>query len=137
MRKSAFTEETDCASASAGGGWDHGGGDLSQASGVGGDVFTGGRRSFGGLGVPELRELRQLREENRKLKQVVADLSLDRHILSEAVKKKVVSPVLRRDAVRWARTAYRVSERRACRVLGVARSTVRYRSVRRSGRHPA
>ena len=44
----------------------------------------------------------------------------------------MVSPVLRRDAVRWARTAYRVSERRACRVLGVARSTVRYRSVRRS-----
>ena len=45
----------------------------------------------------------------------------------------MVSPVLRRDAVRWARTAYRVSERRACRVLGVARSTQRrYRSVRRS-----
>ena len=72
-------------SASAGGGCDHGGGDLPQASGVGRRRW---KKKFGGLGVPELRELRQLREENRKLKQVVADLSLDRHILSEAVKKK-------------------------------------------------
>ena len=47
-------------------------------------TFYRWKKKFGGLGVPELRELRQLREENRKLKQVVADLSLDRHILSEA-----------------------------------------------------
>ncbi len=38
-----------------------------------------------GLGLRELRELRQLREENAKLKRLVADLSLDRHILQEAL----------------------------------------------------
>ena len=43
------------------------------------------KRKYGGLGVPELRELRQLREENRGLKGLVADLSLDREILQEAV----------------------------------------------------
>ena len=37
----------------------------------------------------ELRELRQLREENGKLKRLVADLSLDRHILQEIVAKKL------------------------------------------------
>ncbi len=36
----------------------------------------------------EIRELRQLRDENKKLKQLVADLSLDRHILQESLKKK-------------------------------------------------
>ena len=41
-----------------------------------------------GPGVPELRELRQLREENRRLKGLVADLSLDREILQEAIRKK-------------------------------------------------
>jgi putative transposase len=39
--------------------------------------------------LSELRELRQLREENGKHKRLVADLSLDRHILQEIVQKKL------------------------------------------------
>jgi putative transposase len=39
------------------------------------------------MGVSELRRLRLLEEENRKLKQLVADLTLDKHILQEVVKK--------------------------------------------------
>lgn len=46
------------------------------------------RRKYGGLGVSELRELRQLKEENRKLKQLVADLSLDKSLLQEALRKR-------------------------------------------------
>jgi putative transposase len=42
-----------------------------------------------GVGLQELRELRQLRDENAKLKRLVADLSLDRHILQEIVAKKL------------------------------------------------
>lgn len=42
-------------------------------------------KTYAGLDVGELRELRQLREENRRLKQVVADLTLDKAILREAV----------------------------------------------------
>jgi putative transposase len=51
-------------------------------------TFYRWKRKYGGLGVPELRELKQLREENRRLKGLVADLSLDREILQEAVRKK-------------------------------------------------
>ena len=46
------------------------------------------KKKCGGLGIPELRELRQLRDENRKLKQLVADLTLDKHILRESLRKK-------------------------------------------------
>ncbi len=46
------------------------------------------KRKDAGLGLSELRELRQLREENAKLKRLVADLSLDRHILQEIVGTK-------------------------------------------------
>jgi len=46
------------------------------------------KKKFGGLGVPEVRELKQLRDENRRLKALVADLSVDRQILQEALGKK-------------------------------------------------
>jgi putative transposase len=46
-----------------------------------------GKKKFGGLGVGELRRLRQLEEENAKLKQIVADLSLDKQMLQDVLKK--------------------------------------------------
>lgn len=51
-------------------------------------TFYRWKRKYHGMGTPELRELRQLRDENRKLKQVVADLTLDRTMLQEALRKK-------------------------------------------------
>ena len=51
-------------------------------------TFIRWQKRFGGLGVSELRELRQLRDENRKLRGLVADLSLDKTILQEALKRK-------------------------------------------------
>jgi putative transposase len=51
-------------------------------------TFYRWKKKFGGLGVPELRELRQLREENGRLKRLVADLSVDKEILQEAIRKK-------------------------------------------------
>jgi putative transposase len=41
------------------------------------------------LGVSELRKLRALEDENGRLKRLVADLSLDKHVLTEALRKKV------------------------------------------------
>jgi putative transposase len=43
---------------------------------------------YGGLSLTELRELRQLREENSKLMRLVADLTLDRRVLQEIIKKR-------------------------------------------------
>ena len=41
------------------------------------------------MGVAELRRVKQLEEENRRLKQVAADLTLDKQILQEVLQKKV------------------------------------------------
>jgi putative transposase len=41
------------------------------------------------MGISELNELRVLRDENQRLKRLVADLTLDKHILQEVVSKKV------------------------------------------------
>lgn len=51
-------------------------------------TFYRWKKKYGSLGTPEIRELRQLRDENKKLKQLVADLTLDKHILQESLKKK-------------------------------------------------
>jgi putative transposase len=57
--------------------------------GVSQQTFYAWKRKYAGAGVSELRELRQLRDENRKLKTLVADLKLDKHILQEVLSKKV------------------------------------------------
>jgi putative transposase len=47
------------------------------------------KKRYGNLGITEIKELRQLRDENARLKRVVADLTLDKHILTEVVRKKL------------------------------------------------
>jgi putative transposase len=57
--------------------------------GISDQTFYTWKRKYSGIGLSELRELRQLRDENAKLKKLVADLSLDRHMLQEIVRKKL------------------------------------------------
>ena len=47
------------------------------------------KKRFADLGIAELRRLRTLEEENRKLKQLVADLNLDKKMLQEVLSKKL------------------------------------------------
>ena len=47
------------------------------------------KKKYGQLGLTEIRELRQLRDENARLKRPVADLTLDKHILGEVIRKKL------------------------------------------------
>ena len=63
--------------------------ELVRRVGISEQTFYRWKKQFAGLGLSELRELRSLRHENSKLKQVVADLTLDRHILQEIVRKKL------------------------------------------------
>lgn len=52
-------------------------------------TFYNWKKKYGGLGVSELRRLKQLEEENSKLKKIVADLSLDKQMLQDVLKKKL------------------------------------------------
>ena len=63
--------------------------EICREFGISGATFYIWKKKYSGLGLSELRELRQLREENGKLKRLVADLSLDRHILQEIAQKKL------------------------------------------------
>ena len=63
--------------------------DVCRQLGIAEATFYVWKKKYANLGATELRELRQLREENSQLKRLVADLTLDKHILTEIVRKKV------------------------------------------------
>ena len=63
--------------------------EICRKMGISEATFYNWKKKYGGLGVSELRELRQLKDENARLKKMVADLSLDKEMLQEVIKKKL------------------------------------------------
>jgi putative transposase len=62
--------------------------EVCRKLGISEQTFYRWKRRFSGMGVAEVRRLKLLEEENRKLKQLVADLSLDKQMLQEVLRKK-------------------------------------------------
>jgi putative transposase len=63
--------------------------EVCRKLGISEQTFYRWKRRFAGMRIAELRRLRQLEEENRQLKQLVADLTLDKHMLQEVLRKKL------------------------------------------------
>jgi len=88
MRKTAFTEEQVAhALRQAEAGTPVA--EVCRKLGISEQTFYRWKRKFAGMGVAELRRLSQLEEENRQLKQLVADLTLDKQMLQEVLRKKL------------------------------------------------
>jgi len=63
--------------------------DVCRQIGISDATFYTWKKKYAELGVSELRKLRQLEDENARLKRIVADLTLDKQILQEVVRKKI------------------------------------------------
>ena len=63
--------------------------EIIRKLGITEQTFYRWKKKYAGMGVPEVRRLKQLEEENRKLKQLVADLSLDKSMLQDVLSKKL------------------------------------------------
>ena len=63
--------------------------EIVRKLGISEQTFYRWKRKFAGLGVAEVRRLKQVEEENRKLKQLGADLSLDKKMLQDVLSKKL------------------------------------------------
>ena len=63
--------------------------EIIRKMGISEATFYRWKKKFGGLGVAEIRRLKQLEEENRRLKNLVADLTLDKQILQDTLSKKL------------------------------------------------
>ena len=107
-------------------------GDLCRELGISNATCCNWKAKYGGLGVPELRRLKQLEAENAQLKKLVADLSLDKQMLQDVIKKEALRPVQKRGLAKGMVADYLVSQRRAARLVLLARSTANYIPVPRS-----
>ena len=88
MKKSRFTEEqiayelrqADAGTSVA---------DICRSTGIAEATFYAWKKKYASLGVSELRKLKLQEDENARLKRLVADLTLDKHILQEVIAKKI------------------------------------------------
>jgi putative transposase len=62
--------------------------EIIRKLGIAEQTFYRWKKRYAGLGVAELRRLRQVEDENRRLKRLVADLTLDKQMLQDALSKK-------------------------------------------------
>ena len=63
--------------------------EICRKMGISEATYYDWKKKYGGLGVSEVRRLKQLEEENSRLKRMVADLSLDKQMLQDVLSKKL------------------------------------------------
>lgn len=72
--------------------------EICRKAGIGQSTYFAWKKKYGGLLPDEMRRLKQLEDENARLKRIVADLTLDRQMLQDVVRRKLGS---RRGRVNW------------------------------------
>lgn len=100
--------------------------ELARELGVSEATLYAWKSKYGGLEVSEARRLRDLEQENARLKKLVAELSLDKDALQTVIRKKRMELVERRRDVALVMAKHRLSERQACKLLELDRTTYRY-----------
>ena len=104
-------------------------GELCRKHGMSEATFYKWKAKYAGLTVNELKRLRSLEEENRRLKQIVAQQTLDNWALKELL-AKLLKPKMSKMAVTYATESLGLSERKACQLTSISPSVYRYRSMR-------
>ena len=103
--------------------------EVCRKVGISEATFYVWRKKYGNLLPTEMKRLRQLEDENAKLKRIVAELSLDKAMLQDVL-KKALRPGRKRQLVDQLRSDWKVSARRACSTIRVSRSLYIYKSRR-------
>ncbi|MGK2873966.1 MAG: IS3 family transposase [Alphaproteobacteria bacterium] len=104
--------------------------DICRRAGISDATYYNWKKKYDGLLPTEMPRLKQLEDENGKLKKIVADLSLDKAMLQDVLRRKPVRPVRKRKLVDEVCEDWDVSIRRACQVLLLDISTCHYKSRR-------
>jgi putative transposase len=104
--------------------------DLCRKHGISDATFYMWRKKYAGLEVSDVKKRCQLEDENRRLKQMVAEQALDIQVLKAITAKKLIRPKAKRTAVTLLVVRFGLSQRLVCRLVSLDRNTLRYQSRR-------
>ncbi|MEI6100425.1 MAG: IS3 family transposase [Eubacteriales bacterium] len=104
--------------------------EVCRKMGITEQSFYRWKKKYTGMMPSDMKRLKQLEEENAKLKKLVAELSLDKLMLQDVLNKKVLRPVHRKEMATYLQQGYQISERRSCKVLKIHRAIYRRKSVK-------
>ncbi|WP_323042477.1 IS3 family transposase [Gemmobacter sp.] len=99
--------------------------ELCRKHGLSPATFYKLKAKYGGMDLSDAKRLKQLEDENAKLKRLLADTMLDNVVLKDLLGKPLTTPMQRREAVLRALKGHPISQRRACVLIGVDPKTVR------------
>lgn len=85
------------------------------------------KSKYSGIDVSQVQRLKELEEENRRLKQMYADLALDNRMLKDVIEKKTLEPKVKREIAGDIVEEYGASIARACKLMDIHRSYYYYR----------
>ncbi|MFV8529294.1 IS3 family transposase, partial [Ralstonia pseudosolanacearum] len=105
--------------------------ELCRKHGISEATYYNWKAKFGGMTVSEAQRLKELEQENNKLKRLLAESMLDNAALKDLLSRKLASPQAKREAVRTLMTERAMGVTRACGLVGISRSLFHYESRRR------
>ncbi|WP_420507840.1 IS3 family transposase [Nitratireductor aquimarinus] len=106
--------------------------EICRKAGISQATYFNWKKKYAGLLPDEMRRLKALEDENSRLKKIVADLTLDREMLQDVIRRKPLRPARKRKLVDGMLVDWGISIRRACKALKFETSTYHYKS-RRTG----
>ncbi|MDN2620905.1 IS3 family transposase [Klebsiella quasipneumoniae] len=100
--------------------------DVCREAGISEASYYNWKAKFGGMEASDIKKMKDLEDENRRLKQMFADLSLECRALKDVIEKKALKPAIKRELVSYLTAQFAMSLRQACRILSLSRTVFRY-----------
>ncbi|MCF2521145.1 IS3 family transposase [Dyadobacter sp. CY351] len=104
--------------------------EICRQNGISEATFYNWKSRYGGMEASDVKRLKDLEEENSRLKKMFADLSLDNQILKEPVRKKGLGSAAKRELTEEIVREHNIAVSRACKIVNLVRSQYYYSSKR-------
>ncbi|EHI7576299.1 IS3 family transposase [Salmonella enterica] len=101
--------------------------DVCRETGISEATYYNWKSRYGGMEASDIKKIKDLEDENRRLKQMFADLSLENRALKDVIEKKPLKPAFKRELVTHLISTFGLSIRQACRSLNLSRTVYHYR----------